>query len=326
MSMFWSIWVIVITLIVLLGSVWLLFATRKITVVDAKSADGDNEDNNGGNNSDNDQSLADKSKSEPQLLTTGHNYDGIEEYDNPLPRWWFNLFLITAIFGFVYLILYPGFGSYPGLLKWTSVNEWQQDIDKAELQTAEIFSQYRDKPLEEVAQIPEAMKTAQRLFNNNCSVCHGSDGRGSYGFPNLADNDWLYGGRPAAIESSIRHGRQGVMPGWGQVVGEGGVGHLTDYLFSLSEREHNAESAASGKQAFATYCAACHGADAKGNVALGAPNLTDSIWLYGGSPLLVMQSIRDGRNGNMPAQQGLIKDDKIHLLAAYVYRLSKLQQ
>ena len=304
MSMFWSIWVIVITLIVLLGSVWLLFATRKITVVDAKPADADSGDNS---NSDSDQPLADKSKSEPQPLTTGPNYDGIEEYDNPLPRWWFNLFLITAIFGFVYLILYPGFGSYPGILKWTSVNEWQQDIDKAELQTAEIFSQYRDKPLEEVAQIPEAMKTGQRLFNNNCAVCHGSDGRGSYGFPNLADNDWLYGGTPAAIESSIRHGRQGVMPGWGQVVGEGGVGHLTDYIFSLSEREHDAESAAKGKQSYATYCAACHGADVKGTISLGAANLTDSIWLYGGLPLLFVQLIPDGLSALISAQQGLIQ-------------------
>lgn len=301
MSTFWSLWIIVITLIVLIGSVWLLLVTRKIEVVDAKEGE------------------------HGEASTTGHNYDGIEEYDNPLPSWWFNMFLLTAIFGFVYLLLYPGFGSFKGLLGWSSTEQWRQEVAAAEERYAPIYARYRDMSVEEVIADPDAMKMGQRLFNNNCAICHGSDGRGSYGFPNLADDDWLYGGTAEAIKQSITHGRQGAMPGWGNVIGEEGVENTTAYIFSLSDRQHDAAKAQQGEQVFATYCTSCHGADGRGNTALGAPNLTDGTWLYGGSPALVKHSIRAGRNGNMPAQQGLIKEDKIHLLTAYVYRLSKVR-
>lgn len=301
MSTFWSIWVIVITLIVLLGSVWLLLATRKIEVPDTQQ------------------------KEPGEAPTTGHSYDGIEEYDNPMPAWWFNMFLLTALFSLIYLLLYPGFGSFKGLLNWSSIGQWEKDVAAAEVRYAPIYERYRKMPIEDVIADPDAIKMGQRLFNNNCALCHGSDGRGSYGFPNLADDDWLYGGSAEAIKQSISQGRNGVMPPWGAVIGETGVENVTDYVFSLSGREHDASKAEQGQQVFATFCASCHGPDGRGNTALGAPNLTDGIWLYGGSPALVKHSIRSGRSGSMPAQQGVLKDDKIHLLTAYVYRLSKVQ-
>lgn len=295
MSSFWSWWIIVLVVINIVGALWLLFANRKVEVRGASD----------------------------DTPKTGHVYDGIEEYDNPLPGWWFKMFLGTAVFAVIYLILYPGMGNFKGVLDWTSTGEWRADVAAAEEKYGPLFARYRDTPVEELALDPEAMKMAARLFANNCSVCHGTDGRGGYGFPNLADDDWLYGGTPEAIHASIAQGRAGMMTPFGQVLGEAGVVDAANYVFSLSGRDHDAVSAERGGKLFATYCVACHGADAKGNQLLGAPNLTDNIWLYGGSPEIVRHTIRNGRQGNMPAQQDLLKDDKIHLLAAYVYGLSR---
>lgn len=300
MSTFWNLWVIVITSIVILGSVWLLFATRKIELPKSAMKDG-------------------------EAPTTGHVYDGIEEYDNPLPKWWFNMFIYTVIFSIIYLILYPGMGNFKGMLGWTSIGKWEADVAQAEIKYAPIYARYRDMDIEEIIADVDAVKMGQRLFNNNCSVCHGSDGRGSYGFPNLADNEWLYGGSAEAIKTSITNGRNGVMPALGAAIGEDGVDNVTDYIFSLSGREHDAEKADLGSQVYKTLCIACHAADGTGNVLLGAPDLTNGVWLYGGSPALVKESIRNGRAGQMPAQKGQLKEDKIHLLSAYVYRLSKVQ-
>lgn len=299
MSTFWSIWIIVITLITIAGCTWLLFANRKVEVRDDLK--------------------------EGEAPKTGHVYDGIEEYDNPLPGWWFKMFVGTVIFGIGYLILYPGLGSYAGVLGWTQVGQWQEEVAEAEAKYAPVYAQYADMPVEELIANPDAMKMSRRLFNNNCSVCHGSDGRGSYGFPNLADSDWLYGGSADNIKTSITQGRKGMMPAWGAVIGEEGVDQVAEYVFKLSGREHDEAKANSGAQTYATYCAACHGAEGKGVAAMGAPNLTDGVWLYGGSPSLVRHSIRNGRNGNMPAQADKLKAEKIHLLTAYVYNLSKNQ-
>ncbi|MDP1519563.1 cytochrome-c oxidase, cbb3-type subunit III [Porticoccus litoralis] len=299
MSTFWSIWIIVITLITIAGCTWLLFANRKVEVREDLK--------------------------EGEAPKTGHVYDGIEEYDNPLPGWWFKMFVGTVIFGIGYLILYPGLGSYAGVLGWTQVGQWQEEVAEAEAKYAPVYAQYADMPVEELIANPDAMKMSRRLFNNNCSVCHGSDGRGSYGFPNLADSDWLYGGSADNIKTSITQGRKGMMPAWGAVIGEEGVDQVAEYVFKLSGREHDEAKANVGAQTYATYCAACHGAEGKGVAAMGAPNLTDGVWLYGGSPSLVRHSIRNGRNGNMPAQADKLKAEKIHLLTAYVYNLSKNQ-
>ena len=297
MSTFWSLWVIVIVVFNIAFCMWLLFANRKVEVRgDLKPG---------------------------EAPTTGHVYDGIEEYDNPLPGWWFNMFVITVVFSIVYLILYPGMGNFKGVLGWTSTGQWQEEVDAAEVRYGPLFAKYSSTPVDELSANPEALKMAGRLFANNCSQCHGSDGRGSYGFPNLADNDWLYGGSPEAIKVSIASGRNGIMSPWGDIIKEEGVDNVTNYVFSLSDRKHDTAKAEAGAQVFATYCTACHGADAKGNQAMGAPDLTDTVWLYGASPEFVKHTIRNGRSGQMPAHKDLLNDDKIHLLTAYVYSLSK---
>lgn len=302
MSTFWSVWIISITAITIAGCTWLLFANRRIEISpEQRTEDG-------------------------EVPKTGHVYDGIEEYENPLPSWWFNMFVATIIFSIIYLVLYPGLGSYPGLLGWTQTGEWQNEVDRAEIKYAPIYEQYANMSVEELIANPEAMKMARRLFNNNCAICHGSDGRGSYGFPNLADNDWLYGGSAADIQASITYGRQGAMPAWGGVIGEDGVNNVAEYVFKISDREHDVKKAVAGEKIYATYCASCHTPEGTGMTALGAPNLTNGIWLYGGSPSLVRHSIRSGRNGNMPAQVNQLKAVKIHLLTGYVYGLSKNHQ
>ena len=306
MSTFWSLWIIVIVVINIAGSVWLLYATRRVEVSGTQE--------------------------EGQPPTTGHIYDGIEEYDNPLPKWWFNMFMLTVIFSVIYLVLYPGMGNFKGLLGWTSIGQWQEQIDAADEQYGPLFAKFHDTTVAELAANPEALKMGGRLFANNCSTCHGSDGRGGYGFPNLADDDRLYGGSPEAIKYTITHGvnsdydpstRRVMMPAQGPMIGDAGVDNAANYVFSLSGRKHDAAKAEEGAKVFATYCAACHGADGKGNQMLGAPNLTDDVWLYGGSPEFVKHSIRSGRAGAMPAHGDLLKDDKIHLLTAYVYSLSQ---
>ncbi|WP_438957883.1 cytochrome-c oxidase, cbb3-type subunit III [Porticoccus sp.] len=299
MSTFWSIWIIVFTAITIVGCTWLLFANRKVEVSDDTK--------------------------EGESPKTGHVYDGIEEYDNPLPGWWFKMFVGTVVFGVIYLVLYPGLGNFGGVLGWTQVGQWEEEVAEAEAKYAPLYEQYSETPVEELIANPEAMKMSRRLFNNNCAVCHGSDGRGSYGFPNLADNDWLYGGSAEDIKTTLVNGRQGAMPALGGALGEDGVDNVAEYVFKISGREHDAKKAEAGGQLFATYCAACHGADGTGNKMLGAPNLTDGIWLYGGSPTLVRHTIRNGRNGNMPAQADKLKAEKIHLLTAHVYSLSKNQ-
>lgn len=299
MSTFWSIWIIVFTTITIVGCTWLLFANRKVEVSDDTK--------------------------EGESPKTGHVYDGIEEYDNPLPGWWFKMFVGTVVFGVIYLVLYPGLGNFGGVLGWTQVGQWEEEVAEAEAKYAPLYAQYSETPVEELIANPEAMKMSRRLFNNNCAVCHGSDGRGSYGFPNLADSDWLYGGSVEDIKTTLVNGRQGAMPALGGALGEDGVDNVAEYVFKISGREHDVKKAEAGGQLFATYCAACHGADGTGNKMLGAPNLTDGIWLYGGSPTLVRHTIRNGRNGNMPAQADKLKAEKIHLLTAYVYSLSKNQ-
>lgn len=295
MGIFWNLWIIGLTLIFLALITWVLFANRKVAVND---------------------------EDEPENRTTGHVYDGIEEYDNPLPRWWFNLFVGSMIFGVIWLILYPGLGSFKGVLGWTSTGELQRDEKRAEQQLEKSYGVYSDMPIDALINEPKAMKMGARLFANNCSVCHGADGGGNYGFPNLTDSDWLYGCSPEAILHSLHEGRAGNMPAFSAILGEEKVGHLADYVLQLSGQEHDAEAAALGQPLFAQNCAVCHGGNGKGNHAMGAPNLTDDIWLYEGSREEILHSLRKGRANQMPAQKDILREDKIHILAAYVYSLS----
>ncbi len=291
MSSFWSIWVIVLTAATIVGLLWILFSNRK-------------------------------SGEEETERTTGHIYDGIEELDNPLPAWWFYLFVLTIVWGVAYLIVYPGMGNFPGVIGWTQLNQHDSEVRTAENKFGAMRSRYLALPVAEIATDAQARKMGRRIFANNCAQCHGSDARGSLGFPDLADSDWIYGGTPEAIKTSIVQGRRAVMPGWGAVIGDKGVNDVTEYVMSLNGRQANASDVNAGKKLYATHCVACHGTEATGNPLLGAPNLKNGIWLYGGNREQVVQSIRDGRNGVMPAHQEMLSEDKIHLLAAYVYGLS----
>ncbi|HTF83187.1 MAG TPA: cytochrome-c oxidase, cbb3-type subunit III [Cellvibrio sp.] len=299
MGIFWNLWIIGLTLTNLALVLWVLLANRKVAV-----SDQDEEENK----------------------TTGHVYDGIEEYDNPLPRWWFIMFIVTFVYAGVYLLVYPGLGSWPGLFGWTSVKELRGHQQQADARYADTFGTYANTPIEELAQNPDAMKMGLRLFSNNCAVCHGADGGGNYGFPNLTDHDWLYGGTPEKIKETITLGRKGAMPAWGALMGETGVVNVSEYVLQISGQDHDAAKAELGAKLYNQNCVACHGVDGKGNQALGAPNLTDDIWLYGGEPQDIRATLRNGRNGVMPAQQELLKADRIHLLAAYVYSLSLEQE
>ncbi|MFG3694293.1 cytochrome-c oxidase, cbb3-type subunit III [Stutzerimonas stutzeri] len=300
MTTFWSWYITLLSLGTIAALVWLLLATRKGQRHDSTEE------------------------------TVGHSYDGIEEYDNPLPRWWFMLFVATVLFALGYLALYPGLGNWKGMLPgyeggWTQVKEWQREMDKANEQYGPLYAKFAAMPVEEVAQDPQALKMGGRLFASNCSVCHGSDAKGAYGFPNLTDNDWLYGGEPETIKTTIMGGRQAAMPAWRDVIGEEGIRNVAAYVRNLSGRDVpegiNAD-VEQGQKIFATNCVACHGPEGKGTHAMGAPNLTDNIWLYGSSFGQIQQTLRYGRNGRMPAQQDHLGNDKVHLLAAYVYSLS----
>jgi cytochrome c oxidase cbb3-type subunit 3 len=316
MTTFWSIWVIVLTLACLALCFGLLVWNMKnyVGVEEGESC--------------------------------GHEFDGIEEINNPLPKWWTIMFFATFVWAVVYLIAYPGMGNWEGLFKWTSSNQGittlaeskqatidnqaagkrvqlDQEIAKADERFGPVFQQFAKQDIIELAKNEEALEIGQRLFAQNCSQCHGSDARGGLGFPNLTDKDWLYGGTPSDIKKSLMDGRVAVgMAAWGAALGEEGVDHVAAYVLSLSGRTVNQKDAESGKAKFA-MCAACHGVDGKGNTAMGAPNLTDNIWLYGGSQRAVKESITNGRAGVMPAWKDILGEDKVHILTAYVYSLSQ---
>jgi cytochrome c oxidase cbb3-type subunit III len=255
--------------------------------------------------------------------TMGHVWDGtLAEYNNPLPNWWRWMFYITIVFGFAYLVLYPGLGRFAGLYKWTSAGQYEAEEAKAAETFGPIFAKYAAMDIPAVAADPKAREIGQSLFLNYCSQCHASDARGSRGFPNLTDKDWLYGGDPATIKQTILNGRMGIMPPMGAVIGDDGVKAVTQYVMSLSGLTHDKTLVEKGKELFTTNCAVCHGADAKGNQTLGAPNLTDDIWLYGSSEKTISETIQKGRPGQMPAWGGFLGEAKVHILAAYVWGLS----
>lgn len=293
-SNFWPVLITSISLLGIFGCALLLWLTSKIKITST----------NGGN-------------------TSGHVWDeDLYEMNNPLPRWWVGLFIITIIFALCYLVAYPGLGNYKGKLGWTQESQYQQEMADANKALAPIYAKYAAMPVETLSNNAEARAIGERLFMNNCSQCHGSDARGSRGFPNLTDHDWLYGGSPAKIRQTITDGRIGMMPPMAAAVGnEEDVRNVANYVLSLSGSMYDSGRAGLGKAKF-TICAACHGLDGKGNQEIGAPNLTDNIWLHGAGEAAIIKRINEGKTNQMPAQGGRLTAEQIHVLTAYVWGLS----
>jgi cytochrome c oxidase cbb3-type subunit 3 len=294
MSLGWSIFVDLLVVLCLGGCGWLLWVNRRAPI-DAVG------------------------KGEP--LEADH--DGIRELNNPLPAWWTWLFVVTLVFAVVYLVAYPGMGAYAGALGWTSQNEYEAEVARADSHYGPIFAAYAARPIPDLMSEQRALEMGGRLFRNHCSTCHGSDARGGKGYPNLTDEDWLYGGEPDTIVATITNGRIGAMPPMGAALpGEGDVQALAQYVLSLSGRPHDAAEAARAAPLFATLCSVCHNADGKGIQGMGGPNLTDDIWLHGGREADIVAQIQTGRVNQMPAHGEFLTPEKIHLLATYVYSLS----
>ena len=295
-SNFWSIFIIAVTVLSIVALFWLIgkFKGGK-KIVPGKDQD-----------------------------TTDHVWDeDLREYNNPLPGWWLNLFYITIVFGIVYLVMYPGLGSYAGLAGWSQTSQYENEMNNASEQYGPIYEKYRDQDLVSLAGDPEALAIGKRLYSAYCTTCHGSDAGGARGFPNLRDNDWLYGGEPENIKTTILDGRSGLMPPWKGLIPDENISNVAEYVIGLSGRETDMVAANKGRQVYTQFCAVCHGADATGNQALGAPNLSDDYWLYGGSKKQIVESITLGRNGNMPPHKEFLGEAKAHLLAAYIYSLSQ---
>ena len=290
---FWSLYVAGMTLVGILGCLVLIWVTARKKIVSA----------------------ADNS--------TGHVWDGdLREMNNPMPRWWVWLFVLTIVFSLLYLVAYPGLGSYPGELGWTTRDEYASEVEKANLELAPLYAQFTIRKPEELAGDGAAMGVGERLFMNNCAQCHGSDARGSKGFPNLTDSDWLYGGTPEKIKETITAGRHGVMPPMAAAVGTpDDVKNVANYVLSLSGSPNDSVRAQLGKSKF-TACAACHGVDGKGNQALGAPNLADDTWLHGYGEQAIIAMVDNGKTSDMPEQSGKLTEAQIHVLTAYVWGLS----
>ena len=292
----WSLFIILVTLVYIVGCVWLLRWTAKPKSAGEKIGGG---------------------------ADTGHVWDkDLREYNNPLPSWWLTLFYITIVFAIGYLVLYPGLGSFAGLKGWTSSGQYQAERAAAEAKANAYLAQFASMTVPQLAADPKAMATARNLFQVNCAMCHGSDGGGAKGFPNLTDKNWQWGGDPDTVVQTITAGRIAAMPAWGPVLGAQGVDQAEAYVEQLAGQPHDAALAAAGKTVFETNCAACHGVDGKGNPLVGAPNLTDGVWLYGGDPATLNATITAGRNGQMPAFGERLGAERVRLLAAYAIHLS----
>jgi cytochrome c oxidase cbb3-type subunit 3 len=291
----WSIFVAALTVLSLLACLWLLSVASKRQPMAADNS-------------------------------TGHVYDeDLVEMNNPLPRWWMWLFILTVVFAFAYVALFPGLGSFGGKLGWTSKNQYEAERQAVEAATAQVYAAYKAMPAAQLAREPKAMAIGERLFSNNCAACHGSDAKGSKGFPNLtlSGDARLSSGAPEAIEATITNGRQGMMPPMAAAVGTGeDVRNVANYVLSLSGSAHNSIAAAAGRPKFAV-CAACHGPEGKGNQTLGAPNLTDKVWLHGWGEDAIVAMVNNGKTNVMPAQAGRLTPEQIHVLAAYVWNLSQ---
>jgi cytochrome c oxidase cbb3-type subunit III len=293
MSSFWSGWIILLTVANIVGALWLLWMTSK-TSPGEKASD-----------------------------TTGHVWDGdLTEYNNPLPRWWLWLFYLTVVFSVVYLVLYPGLGNFQGVLGWSQTGQYDEEVARVAERHREFYARFDHMQLDELARDGDAMAAAANIFGNRCAQCHGSDGRGAPGFPNLTDGSWLWGGDSTAILASIQNGRSGVMPPMADAIGgERGAAQMAEYVRSLAGLEHDAGMAAAAAPMWAV-CGACHGMDGTGMTALGAPDLTDNNWLYSADRHSIIRTITQGRQNVMPAQLPVLGEQQSRLMAAYVLRLS----
>jgi cytochrome c oxidase cbb3-type subunit 3 len=295
----WGIYIAVVTGVGIIWCLYLLFSQRKTNVT--YEADG---------------SVAD----------TGHVWDGdLRELNNPLPRWWMWMFVLSCIFAIVYLVLYPGMGTYEGSLGYTTRNAHEASVVQANEQLKPVYAKYMSMDAKQVAADPAAREMGQRLFLNHCAQCHGSDAGGSKGFPNLADTDWLYGGDTQDIKQTLIAGRAGVMPAFAHLE-SAQVSDVANYVRNLSGLAADQIKVGRGAEVYKSNCAACHGAEGKGMAAMGAPNLTDKVWLYGGSEATIIESVLKGRNGMMPAHETILTPEKIHLLTAYVWGLSNVKE
>jgi len=294
LNSFWNWWVIIISVGTILACWWLLHWTKGVS-----------------------------DRTEDKAGSTGHVWDeNIAELNTPLPRWWLYLFNITIVFALVYLAIFPGLGNFSGFLGWTQISQYEEEVAQATVAQEAVFARFRDMDPAALIADQEARDIGGRLFGNNCAMCHGSDGRGAKGFPNLADNDWQWGGSFEQIMFTLQNGRVAAMPPFVAVLGEEGVPEVVAYVQTLSGQRADAELAAAGKARFEMICMACHGMDGTGNQALGAPNLTDDVWLYSSDPKDIEYAIRNGRNGKMPAFGNTLSEDHRRLLAAYVLGLS----
>lgn len=294
---FWHWYVIIITVVTILLCFWLLQWTKGVSNPD------DEGDGTG---------------------TTGHVWDeDLVELNNPLPRWWLQLFYGTIAFAFIYLALFGGLGNIPGFLGWSQEGQYTAEVEAATEAQEAIFARYRQMDNETLIADAEANGTGQRLFANSCAMCHGSDARGARGFPNLTDNDWLYGGSFDTVMQSITDGRTGAMPVMVGGLDDNGINNLVAYVQSMSGQQVDAGMAAEGKKNFDMLCIACHGVDGSGNQALGAPRLNDDIWLYGGEAEIIKKTVTEGRNGSMPVHKNLLSEDRRRLITAYVLSLSE---
>jgi cytochrome c oxidase cbb3-type subunit 3 len=286
----WSWFVIVIVVANIVGAAWLLFANSR------KSTD----------------------------QTTGHVWDeDLTEYNKPLPLWWVGMFVLSIVFGIGYLAIYPGLGAFAGVTGWSSAQEHDRAIAAENAKLDALLAQFRDRSIADLGKDPNALAIGHNVFANNCVACHGSAARGGPGFPNLTDADWLYGGDADTVVATISNGRTGVMPPWGAVLGDQGVENVANYVLGLSGQKHDEAKAEAGKTQYMAMCIACHGPEGKGNTALGAPNLTDGVWLYGGDLATIEATVRNGRNGQMPAWAPILGADRVRLAAAWVLAQSK---
>ena len=292
-SNFWALYVAGITLVSILACLVLLVVTGKMS----PSTANDN--------------------------TTGHVWDGdLREMNNPLPRWWSYMFVITIVFSLIYLVLYPGLGVNQGTLGWSSAKLHEDEVAKGNAEVAPIYAKFTTMTPEELSKDPKAMAIGERLYSNNCAQCHASDARGNKGFPNLTDGDWLHGGTPDKIKETIVGGRIGNMPPMAAAVGSPeDVKNVAQYVLSLSGSPHDAALAEKGKEKF-VVCAACHGADGKGMYAVGAPNLTDNIWLHGFGEKAILEMVNNGKVNAMPAQASKLTEAQIHVVTGYIWGMS----